>query len=61
MEQALPLLGVAASVAVALLFAVAGIDKLLNRTDFPNSSADMGLDNPRPARAQRPHFRNKRY
>ena len=23
--------------------------------------ADMGLDNPRPARAQRPHFRNKRY
>lgn len=24
---------------------VAGIDKLLNRTDFPDSSADMGLDN----------------
>lgn len=31
MELALPLLGVAASVAVALLFAVAGIDKLRHR------------------------------
>ena len=35
MEQALPLLGVAASVAVALLFAVAGIDKLRHRDLLP--------------------------
>lgn len=43
MEQALPLLGVAASVAVALLFAVAGIDKLRHRDLLPGVIANYRL------------------
>jgi hypothetical protein len=42
-EQALPLLGVAASVAVALLFAVAGIDKLRHRDLLPGVIANYRL------------------
>lgn len=43
MELALPLLGVAASVAVALLFAVAGIDKLRHRDLLPGVIANYRL------------------
>lgn len=43
MEQALPLLGVAASVAVALLLAVAGIDKLRHRDLLPGVIANYRL------------------
>ena len=43
MEQALPLLGVAASVAVALLFAVAGIDKLRHSGLLPGVIANYRL------------------
>jgi hypothetical protein len=42
-ELALPLLGVAASVAVALLFAVAGIDKLRHRDLLPGVIANYRL------------------
>jgi hypothetical protein len=42
-EQALPLLGVAASVAVALIFAVAGIDKLRHRDLLPGVIANYRL------------------
>lgn len=43
MELALPFLGVAASVAVALLFAVAGIDKLRHRDLLPGVIANYRL------------------
>ena len=43
MGLALPLLGVAASVAVALLFAVAGIDKLRHRDLLPGVIANYRL------------------